>query len=197
GAGVALDIKKTNGSYELTILSKDRPALLASIAGTLAAFGMNIRKAEAFANNQGTILDTFSFEDPSRTLELNPQEMDRLTLTLERVTLGRVRARDLLKNRKAPAPPSKGSRIHPRISFDSEASEKATLIEVIAEDRPGLLYELTRRISEAECNIEVVLIDTEAHKAIDVFYVTRAGRKLTAEEAAALEHTLLETGRPG
>ena len=64
------------------------------------------------------------------------------------------------------------------MAFDSEASQSATLIEIVAEDRPGLLYDLASAISSHGGNIEVVLIDTQAHKAIDVFYVTAAGRKL-------------------
>jgi [protein-PII] uridylyltransferase len=81
-AGVALEIEKQGPVYRLTVVAKDRLFLFASIAGALASFGMNILKAEAFANQQGTVLDTFSFNDPQRTLELNPQEMDRLRLTI-------------------------------------------------------------------------------------------------------------------
>jgi len=66
------------------------------------------------------------------------------------------------------------------------------LIEVAAEDRPGLLYALTSAISSAGANIEVVLIDTEAHKAIDVFYVTQEGKKLASAQRASLQETLLE-----
>ena len=62
-----------------------------------------------------------------------------------------------------------------RYADDREETEAATLVEIIAEDRPGLLYDLAHAISAAGCNIEVVMIDTEAHKALDVFYVTSNG----------------------
>ena len=75
--------------------------------------------------------------------------------------------------------------------MNNDASETATLIEIVAEDRPGLLYDLARAISAADCNIEVVLIDTEAHKALDVFYVTSLGRKLSPELAHSLKNNLL------
>ncbi len=195
-AGVALAIERRNGIYHLTIVAKDRPYLLASLAGALAGFGLNILKAEAFANAQGTILDTFSFEDPNRNLELNPSEIERLTLTLQRVTLGKLKVGQLLKTRPAPPPPTQRSRIEPAVSFNHSASETATLIEIVAEDRPGLLHDLTRAISEAGCNIEVVLVDTEAHKAIDVFYVTLNGRKLTPVESDPLGKALLAAARP-
>ena len=70
-------------------MTADRPFLFASVAGTLSSFGMNILKAEAFANRRGLVLDTFTFADPDRTLELNPTEMDRLRAIVERVIAGR------------------------------------------------------------------------------------------------------------
>ncbi len=188
--GLVADIQRMQGGYRLTVLAKDRHFLFASVAGALASFGMNILKAEAFANQQGTILDTFAFADPQRTLELNPPEMDRLRHTLERVISQRVDVRSLLKNRPRPAAPSKGSRVDANVTFDSEASDVATLFEVVSQDRPGLLYDLASAISEAGCNIELVLIDTEAHKALDVFYVTSSGRKLDEAKARELETRL-------
>jgi [protein-PII] uridylyltransferase len=190
--GVAVDIRKENGFYRLTLVTRDRPALLAALAGALAGFGLNILKAEGFANRHGTILDTFVFEDPHRALELNPSETDRLRLTLERVALGKLDVKDLLRSRPAPAPPSKRSRIAPTVSFDSHASESATLIEVTAEDRPGLLFALTSAISATGANIDVVLIDTQAHKAIDVFYVTSNGKKLPEPQHEGLKARLLK-----
>jgi [protein-PII] uridylyltransferase len=175
--GVALELEKLETAYRLTLLTGDRPFLFASVAGALSSFGLNILKAEAFSNRQGTALDTFTFADPHRTLELNPSEIDRLRGTIERVLLGRLDVRQLLQHRPKPTLPSRDARVPATISFDSNASESATLIELVAHDRPGLLYDLASAISSQGCNIEVVLIDTEAHKAIDVFYVTADGRK--------------------
>jgi [protein-PII] uridylyltransferase len=194
--GVAVDIRRESGFYALTLVARDRPALLSAIAGAMSGFGMNILKAEGFANRNGTILDTFVFEDPHRTLELNPTEVDRLRLTLERVTLGRLEVKELLRSRPAPAPPSKRARVAPTVSFDARVSEVATLIEVVAEDRPGLLYALTSAIASTGANIDVVLIDTRAHKAIDVFYVTSEGQKLSAPQQAELKERLLKACAP-
>ena len=190
-AGAAIELTKLEGAYLLTVVTGDRPFLFASIAGTLSSFGMNILKAEAFANRRGTVLDTFTFGDPHRTLELNPQEIDRLKDTLERVVLGRIDVTKLLRNRPPATLPSKGARFEPSLAFDSQASTSATLIQIVAEDRPGLLYDVASAISREGCNIEVVLIDTEAHKAIDVFYVTAGGSKLDGAHQERLRERLL------
>ena len=189
--GVAVRIDSPGAAYRATIVARDRPALFASLAGALSSFGMNILKAEAFSNQEGLVLDTFVFDDPKRTLELNPTENDRLRQTLEDVTLGRLDTQQLLLGRAAPHRPNRRT-VSPRVSFDSNACDSSTLIEIIAEDRPGLLYELSSAISTAGCNIDVVLIDTEGHKAIDVFYVATNGKKLSSNVRESLSHTLLD-----
>ncbi len=188
-AGVAVDIQRHSGFYRLAVAAADRPFLFASISGALAAFGMNILKAEAFANTTHVALDTFTFADPIRTLELNPSEVDRLHDTVLRVASGKEDVRRLLHNRARPA--KRPQRVKPSVTFNNVASPAATLIEIVAEDRPGLLYDLTSAMSQAGCNIEVVLIDTEAQKALDVFYVTAAGGKLDASHDP-LKASLLE-----
>jgi [protein-PII] uridylyltransferase len=157
---------------------------------------MNIVKAEAFSNRRGLILDTFTFEDPMRTLELNPTEVDRLRVATERAIAGKTDVKGLLRNRPKPTPPSRKARVPATVSFNSESSASATLVEVVAEDRPGLLYDLASKISSAGCNIEVVLIDTEAHKALDVFYLTCQGKKLTPEKQTELKQAIASVCRP-
>lgn len=187
---VAVEIVKEAGAYLMTVLAGDHPGLFSSVCGALASFGMNIVKAEAFSNEARTVVDVFRFVDPARTLELNPGETDRLQWTVECAVRGSIDVRDLLKRRRPKRLPSSGAKIAPRVRFNNEASDHATLIDFLGEDRPGLLYDLTTVLSASGCDIKLVMIDTEAHKAIDVFYVTQNGEKLGAALQEELRHEM-------
>jgi [protein-PII] uridylyltransferase len=187
--GVAVQLDHIEGAYRLTVIARDMPALFASFAGAISSFGLDILKAEAFSNARGIILDTFVFADPQRTLELNPPESERLLDLIRRVALGKTDGQRLLRDRAQPDPKKRGA--PPLVHFDSDACETATLVEIVAEDRPGLLYNLATVFSSTACNIDVVLIDTKGHRAIDVFYVAHDGQKLSPELQASLKEKLL------
>lgn len=189
-AGAAVAMQRADGSWSLTVVTPDKPGLFAMIAGSLSSFGMNILRAEAFSNQRGNAVDTFAFADPMRNLELNPDEAQRLENTVRRVVTGRDDVRKLLRGRARPASTVR-ARLEPTVAFDSHASEVSTLVEIVAEDRPGLLYDLASTFSAAGCNIDVVLIDTEARKALDVFYVNEEGHKLTDDKQEWLRIELL------
>ena len=108
-----------------------------------------------------------------------------------------LNAEELLSRRKPRRLPSSGAKIYPRAKCNNEASDSATLIDFVGEDRPGLLYDLTKTFADRTCNIELVLIDTEAHKAIDVFYVTCGGQKLSEPLQQELEQALVAAALAG
>jgi len=101
---VAVDVRKLDSAWQLTLVAQDRPGLFAAAAGTLSSFGMNILKAEAFSNRRGLVLDSFTFADLGRQLDLNPSEIERLQTTAERVIAGKADVTELLKK-----PPEAGS----------------------------------------------------------------------------------------
>lgn len=187
--GVAIDLQRIEGARRLTIIARDMPFLFASFAGAISSFGLDILKAEAFSNARGLILDTFVFADPKRALDLNPPEAERLQDLIRRVALGKTDAQRLLRNR-VPVDPKKRAAVA-QVRFDSDACDTATLVEIMAEDRPGLLYDLATVFSSNGCNIDVVLIDTKGHRAMDVFYVAQDGAKLRPEAQVMLKDQLL------
>jgi [protein-PII] uridylyltransferase len=188
-AQAAVELDRVEGAYRLTVIARDMPGLFASFAGAISSFGLDILKAEAFSNSHGVILDTFVIGDPKRTFERDPEEAERLQDLIRRVALGKTDANRLLRNRAQPGLRKRA--FPPQVQFDSEACETATLVEIVTEDRPGLLYSLATAFSSTGCNIDIVLIDTKGHRAIDVFYVAREGRKLTPEFQKTLEEKLL------
>src|SRR5882757_8859422 len=71
---VQLEFRYAPTVSELTLVTRDRPQLFATMAGALAAWGMNIVTADAFSNRQWVVVDTFRFTDTFRTLEMNASE---------------------------------------------------------------------------------------------------------------------------
>jgi [protein-PII] uridylyltransferase len=190
---VQVDLKRGRHWYELTLITRDRPSLFATLTGVLAAWGMNIVKANAFSNQAGTVVDSLYFTDRFRTLELNLSEWDRFKKSISAVLAGEADLDRMLRDRQRGEKHAKAKVVvETRIDFDDECSSTSTLLQVIAQDRPRLLHRVSSCLSRQQCNIEIALIDTEGQMAIDTFYLTSEGKKLPAALQKKVQKALLD-----
>ena len=189
-------VEKTDAAWELTVITKDKPFLFSNISGVLSSYGMDILRGYAFTKPDGLVVDTFHFTDEERFLDLNPGDGEALIIRrLEEVVAGRADIASRLKGREEGALRQRLPGFSPVVHCDNDSSRRYTIVEIVAENRLGLLYRVSRAMSESGCDVDLVLIATEGRRAIDVFHLTRGGKKLTPaqqQEVTANLHRVLE-----
>ena len=191
---VHLSLEQKDHVWTLAVATLDRPFLFSNICGVLASFGMNIRRGHAFTNPNGLVLDVFEFTDEERFLDLNPDAQTQVLRVLQDVVSARADVTERLRGRESSIlAPKTQSRIATVVHIDSNASSRYTILDIVTANALGLLYRISRIISEHRCDVDLVLIATEGERAIDVFHITRAGAKLTEAEQQALTAELQRT----
>jgi [protein-PII] uridylyltransferase len=87
-------------------------------------------------------------------------------------------------------------KVEPYVIFDNHASNRYTVVEVGAADRPALLYALTRALFDGKVTIHSAHIATWGERATDTFYLTDlTGAKITDPvRLKELETRLLAAG---
>ena len=153
----------------LTVVTDDRPGIFSKVAGVLAFNGLDVVSASAYSAN-GRALSEFGVSDPVRTETPWPRIQRDLELALHgRLAVqARVaeRARTYAKQNQA------GWRAQIAVvRFDNHASEAATVIDVHTTDGIGVLYRITRALTEFNVDIRSARVQTLGNQVVDAFYV--------------------------
>ncbi|HWJ61073.1 MAG TPA: [protein-PII] uridylyltransferase [Acidimicrobiales bacterium] len=182
-------VVETSG-LTVTVITQDRPGLFARVSGVLAIEGLEVRAADAAAVD-GMAIEIFQVT--SRFGSLIP--WDRITDSLHAALAGRMAIEARLAARvRAYAP--KASRPDlppPAVRFDDAASTTATVVEVHARDRIGVLYKVSRAFAEFDLDVRTAKIQTLGDLIVDAFYVTHTDGSLLEDPdlRAELERSLL------
>jgi [protein-PII] uridylyltransferase len=155
---------------EVTVYTADHPGLFSQIAGALALAGANIVDAKIHTLANGMALDTFWVQDRSGAFD-QPQKLAKLSVLFENVLMGKVKPHFELDAPDRVPSRTRVFTVPPRVLIDNKASVTHTVVEVNGRDRPGLLYEVTRALTEVSLQISSAKISTYGEKVVDVFYV--------------------------
>ncbi|MEU2388190.1 [protein-PII] uridylyltransferase [Streptomyces sp. NPDC012461] len=182
---------------ELLVAVPDQPGVLPAVAGVLALHRLTVRTAGLRAAglpdgvDGGVLLLDWRVAAEYGSL---PQAA-RLRADLVRALDGSLHVGRRLAERDAAHPRRRGAAAPPpRVSVDPAASRHATVIEVRAQDAPGLLFRIGRALEDAGVRVRSAHVSTLGANAVDAFYVTGLdGTRLPAEEAEAVAGKLEET----
>src|SRR3989440_1160287 len=160
------------GEADLTLLATDRPGLLAIFTAALAANGIDILGAEVNSLASGIALDTFVVREsggaaPSQT------RWEAARADLLRLLSGAEDPHRLVQKRlrRASWASSAAPAVQTKVRVDDVSSETMTILDVLTQDRPGLLHTIADALHRADVSIEVARIATEGNRATDAFYL--------------------------
>ncbi len=156
---------------EIVLYTPDHPGLFSQFAGAIAMAGGSIVDAKVTTTSHGFALDIFSVQDMEGLAFDDPDRLARLKKTIEKTVRGEIWPRRALTDRRPLRARASAFTIKPKVHFDNEASQIASVIEVEGLDRPGFLYDVTQALFESGLSISTSMIATYGERAVDVFYV--------------------------
>jgi len=188
------------GSSEFILCTRDVHGLYANVAGALTAHGINILGANVYSARSGVALEVYRLTTPSGGDEERRLLWAKFEQTLADVLSGRQRVAELLARRPRPVGPDRlASRKPATVVASNEESDFYTIIDVTANDRLGLLHDLTRTIADHGCEIYISKAATVLDQVTDTFYLKDGqGKKLSdPEEIERLRAALLAAAERG
>jgi [protein-PII] uridylyltransferase len=175
--------------HVVSVAAPDRPRLLADIAGTLASFRLGVRSAlvrtlpGSGPGEPGIAVDTWYVDGDGTSLP----EAATLETALRLLAEGDPTVPERLARRDAGYRPPSTSAAKPRAVLLNDASIDATVLEVRAADRPGLLHALGGALATLGIDIRSAHVATHAGQAVDVLYVSEPdGSRLVPGRVAAV-----------
>jgi [protein-PII] uridylyltransferase len=191
---VEAQVYPERGATLVTVYASDHPGLFYRIAGAINVAGGNIIDARIHTTRDGMALDNFLVQDPLGRPFDDETRLKRLKTGIGDALANRAKLQERLKTRPLPRLRADAFTIEPAVLIDNKASNRFTVIEVNARDRPALLYALAHALFQSKVTIHSAHVATYGERAVDTFYLTDLiGDKIdSATRLKTIERRLLD-----
>jgi [protein-PII] uridylyltransferase len=182
GRVVVVEIRKLHASIEVAVCTRDRPFRLSQLCGVMTINDLNILGAFAFTRRDGIVIDLFHTIGIDGRLALSNEAVEKIEHDFSGVLSGQIDLEQAFAAHVERWKWRAAKRMHvpTAVEFENDLSRESTIIDLTARDRPGLLYRVTRALSEEGLDIQSAQITTRGETAADSFYVRTAdGKKVS------------------
>ncbi|MDO6415757.1 [protein-PII] uridylyltransferase [Sphingomonas sp. BIUV-7] len=190
----------SRGATLVTIYAADHPGLFYRIAGAIHLAGASIIDARIHTTRDGMAIDNLLVQDPFGKPFDDPMRLRRLETAIEDALANRSQLAAKLATKPSHRTRADAFVVAPNVLIDNKASNRYTVVEVNAHDRPALLHALAHALFQAKVTIRSAHVATYGTRAVDTFYLTDLiGDKIDgAARLRTLERLLLAAagGKP-
>jgi len=191
---LATAVRSFRGDFtELILCTRDVHGLFSNVAGVISAHHINILGAHVYTTKEGLALEVYRLTTPQGGEDEHAIVWDELRASLASVLRGEKSVDEILRRRGRPVRAMPPWHKPESVSVTNEESDFYTIVDVAANDRLGLLHDLTRVIAEHDLEIYISKASSVLDQVADTFYLKdREGRKIhEPERLAALQRDLL------
>jgi [protein-PII] uridylyltransferase len=180
GLSIHCEIDEERGATLVSVIATDHPGLFYRIAGGIHLAGGNIIDARIHTASNGYAIDNFLVQDLNQAPFGEASQIARLKKGIGDALFAKVELVPKLAARPLPHSRAKSFAVAPTVNFDNQASNRFTVIEVTARDRPALLNRLAHALYTSNLIVQSAHITAYGASAADTFYVTDlTGAKVT------------------
>ncbi len=157
---------------EMVVCTYDLHGLFSMITGVMAANAVNILGAQVNTLKNGMVIDVFQVNSPTGELISDSSKIKRIEDGLAEVIAGKTKVAALVGKRRPSILDKKAKpRVKTHVFIDNEVSDVYTVVEIHAQNRIGLLYDITSTLTRLGIYIHIAKITTKGDEAADIFYI--------------------------
>jgi [protein-PII] uridylyltransferase len=192
GERVHLRQRAGRGGLDVLVTGEDRIGLFADVVRAMVGRGANIVSSQVSTGPEGHVIDTFVLqtEQGEAFAEGDERRLNALMADVEAALAGELPKREIRTRREAR---EAAFIVEPVVQLHDDLSSEATVVDVTARDRPGLLLDVAETLAADDLSIRSAHVGSYGERVFDAFYVQTqtGGKDLSPARKKSLKRKLL------